>query len=60
MVILRNDNASGIVSLSSPDISVQEGTREGFLNVVRSGGLFGEVLLCSDHLDDHVLVVVNE
>ena len=45
VIILRNDNASGIVHLSSSAVSVQEDTEEAFLNVVRSGGVFGEVLL---------------
>ena len=45
VIILRNDNASGIVRLSSSAVSVQEDNKETFLYVVRSGGDFGEVLL---------------
>ncbi len=44
VVILRNDNASGILHLSSSAVVVREDTREAFLNVVRSGGAFGQVL----------------
>ena len=45
VIILRNDNASGIIRLSSSTVSVKEDTRGTFLNIVRSGGLFGQVLV---------------
>ena len=43
VVILRNDNASGIVQLSSSAVTVSEGNVGSFLSVVRSIGTFGEV-----------------
>lgn len=43
VVILRNDNASGIVHLSSSAVAVKEGDRGAFLYIIRSGGIFGEV-----------------
>ena len=45
VVILRNDNASGIVRLSSSAVVITEDIKGAFLNVVRSEGAFGQVLL---------------
>lgn len=44
VIILRNDNASGTLQLSSNAVDVKEDTKQGYLNIVRKAGSFGEVV----------------
>ena len=43
VVILENDNASGVVQFSSSTVQVAEGTRGPFLDILRTVGTFGKV-----------------
>ena len=43
IIISANDNANGILSLSSPAVQVSEETTQPLIYVVRSGGAYGEV-----------------
>ena len=43
VIIESNDNANGLLSLSSSAISVEEQTTQPFLYVNRTAGSFGEV-----------------
>ena len=43
IIIQANDNANGILHLSSATVAVTEGINWNFLNVTRSGGTFGQV-----------------
>lgn len=43
IVIEANDDAYGVLQLSSSAVTVIEANGESFLNVTRTGGVFGQV-----------------
>ena len=58
VVIIKNDNASGIVQLSASKVSVHEPNAAGaVVNVTRTGGAFGAVSEHAIKFSDVILYV---